>query len=203
MLTHNECDECGLFFKNPIDFLSPEEESRRYQFHQNDPEKNKGNADNGYIQFLNTFLSPLLTFIKTKKTLLDFGSGPFPMLAQLIKATRPDLQIETWDPFFTPEKKLSGHFDVITCTEVVEHFHGPAKEFGTLLNLLSKDGILGIKTEFKRVDIDYKTWWYKNDPTHVVFYTEKTFEYIAKKHNLNILYNDHKSIIIFQKNINN
>lgn len=195
LVSHFECEECALTFKNPSVFLSPEEESNRYKFHQNDKE----NSDSGYIEFLNSFISPLLPFIIEKKSLLDYGSGPYPMLTNLIKEKRPDLAIDIWDPFFTPGKKLTGHFDVITSTEVLEHFHNPALELGNIMNLLSKEAIFGIKTVFYSPETDYKNWWYKNDPTHVVFYSEKTFNYIAQKYHLDILYNDHKSIIIFKK----
>jgi hypothetical protein len=29
--------------------------------------------------------------------------------------------------------------------------------------------------------IDFSKWWYKNDPTHVFIFQEKTFEYIKKE----------------------
>ncbi len=30
-------------------------------------------------------------------------------------------------------------------------------------------------------NIDFEKWYYKNDPTHVFIYQEKTIEYIAKE----------------------
>ena len=35
--------------------------------------------------------------------------------------------------------------------------------------------------------IDFNTWFYRKDPTHVFIYRKETFEYIAQKHKLEIV----------------
>jgi CTP:phosphocholine cytidylyltransferase-like protein len=65
--------------------------------------------------------------------------------------------------------------------------------------LVRPNGILAIMTLFINAKIDYKSWWYKNDPTHVVFYHEDTFVYLANRFGLEIIFNDKVSIIIFRK----
>ena len=67
------------------------------------------------------------------------------------------------------------------------------------MGLVKDGGLLGIMTQIYSPDIDYKKWWYKNDPTHIVFYQKETFDFIAEKYNLEILYCDNKSITIFKK----
>ncbi len=36
-------------------------------------------------------------------------------------------------------------------------------------------------------EIDFGSWYYKNDPTHVVFYRRKTFEWIKLNFNFSEL----------------
>ena len=65
------------------------------------------------------------------------------------------------------------------CTETAEHFYEPNKEFMRLDSLLEKGGWLGVMTNFYNDSIDFEDWYYRKDPTHVVFYTEQTLEVIA------------------------
>jgi hypothetical protein len=44
--------------------------------------------------------------------------------------------------------------------------------------MLKPKGVLGVVT--RRVPDDFEGWWYHRDPTHVVFYSERTFEWIAE-----------------------
>jgi hypothetical protein len=46
-------------------------------------------------------------------------------------------------------------------------------------SLLEEGGWLGIMTNFYNNSIDFEDWYYRKDPTHVVFYTEQTLEVIA------------------------
>jgi hypothetical protein len=71
-------------------------------------------------------------------------------------------------------------------------------EWEKLFATVKSSGILGIMTQFYNDEVDYKSWWYKNDPTHVVFYRQKTLDFLAQKYQMKILYNDHRSVIIFQ-----
>jgi hypothetical protein len=44
-------------------------------------------------------------------------------------------------------------------------------------------GWLGIMTSFLTTDDAFESWYYRRDPTHVTFYSEKTFEVIAEQRN--------------------
>jgi len=44
----------------------------------------------------------------------------------------------------------------------------------------------------------FEDWYYRRDPTHVVFYNEKTFEIIASRRKWKTEYLE-KNIIIFKK----
>lgn len=85
-----------------------------------------------------------------------------------------------FDPFFQPDQcTLEQAYDLITCTEVAEHFHRPWEEFDRLDRLLRPGGWLGIMTCFQTDDERFANWHYRRDPTHVVFYREATLRFIA------------------------
>lgn len=174
-----QCDECDLVFVQP-DFLPDlHSEKSEYDKHENSFE------DEGYKQFLGKLLTPLSPHIKPKYTALDFGCGPAPVLAEMLRER--GLQVDIYDPFYAPfDEALTKSFDIITCTEAIEHFHNPAKEWSMLINMLKPSGILAIMT--KRV-IDrerFKNWHYKNDPTHVSFFSESTFSFLAQRDGFDI-----------------
>jgi 2-polyprenyl-3-methyl-5-hydroxy-6-metoxy-1,4-benzoquinol methylase len=187
-----KCTHCSLVFKNPTLYLSTEEDLRRYSLHQNNAE------DEGYVKFLGKLLNPLEKFLPSEFTSLDFGCGPGPVLSQLLKEKGG--VVSNFDPIFHKNiSLLERQFDVVTATEVVEHFKKPEHDWTLLISLVASRGILGIMTEFLEQNIDYHKWWYKNDPTHVAFYNSKTFEFLEDAYGLERLYEDKKSVIIFRK----
>jgi hypothetical protein len=54
-------------------------------------------------------------------------------------------------------------------------------------------------TEIYSEKINFATWYYKNDPTHVFFYTKKTFGWIKNEFNFKSIVFD-KRVIIFEGN---
>ncbi len=129
--------------------------------------------------------------------LLDYGSGPQPVLAEILRAK--DYQVEIYDSFYAQNKFKPGSFDLITSTEVFEHFHNPIKEIEKIIDLTKPNGYIAVLTRFCPELEKFKSWFYKDDKTHVSFYTVKTFEYIAKRFNLKILKHDDFEYIVFQK----
>lgn len=192
-----ECSHCALVFKNPLKHLNLEEDIKRYSTHQNDKQ------DSGYIDFLNRLVVPLAEFLPKKFEALDFGCGPGPTLSGLLKEkgeVQSEILVENYDPiFFKNPDAIKRTYDVVTSTEVVEHFKAPIDDWKLLVSLVKPRGLLAVMTQFISAKIDYEKWWYKNDPTHVVFYTEETFAYLASHFNLDIIFNDKNSVIIFRK----
>ncbi len=175
-----KCDKCHLVFKSKSLFLSEDEEKARYEFHRND-------EDNpGYTDFLNRLRLPLLKYLKPGFKGLDYGCGPGPVLAELLR--KDGFEIQIYDPFFAPEKP-QGKFDFITCTEAIEHFHDPKKEIESMISLLNSSGILAFMTYTYDEKTDFDSWWYVKDPTHVCFFSERTFEWVASERRFQILVN--------------
>lgn len=88
--------------------------------------------------------------------------------------------MKNYDIFYANDSQVLNHeYDFITASEVVEHLHQPKEELDRLWSYLKPGGILGIMT--KRV-IDqeaFSRWHYKNDPTHVCFFSVETFHWLA------------------------
>lgn len=159
----------------PPSRLSAVEERRIYELHENNPE------DAGYRRFLSKLADPLMAHLPPGAEGLDFGCGPGPALAGMLE--EGGFTVALYDPFFHPDNAaLTRTYDFITCTEVVEHLHEPAEVFGLLDQLLRPGGWLGIMTCFQTDDARFDNWHYRRDPTHVVFYRQATFQWLARKH---------------------
>lgn len=187
-----QCASCQLVFVKPEQFLPIGYEKSIYDKHQNNPD------DLGYRKFLNKLLIPLTQKIIKRAKGLDFGSGPGATISVMLK--EQGFHMHDYDIFYANNPELlTQKYDFITCTEVIEHLHNPHQEITMLSKLLKQNGHLGIMT--KRV-IDknrFSTWHYKNDLTHVCFYSDDAFEYIAKQwgFDLEVINSD---TVILQKN---
>ena len=123
-----ECSYCGLVFKNPEVHLNTKEDIERYSTHQNNEH------DQGYIDFLNRLVNPLTKFLPENFECIDFGCGPGPTLSILLKEKGG--VVENYDPlFFQNFEALTKSYDVVTSTEVVEHFKTPKEDWELLMSL--------------------------------------------------------------------
>ena len=169
-----QCKRCELVFLDPGFHLLPEEEKSIYDFHENGPE------NEGYVRFLKKLAVPLALKLRNKSTGLDFGCGPGPTMSFILENN--DFEVSNYDPYYYPDKNLlKNKYDFVTCTEVVEHFYQPKKEFLLFNSLLKEDSsYLGIMTQMLPQGTDFKNWWYHRDPTHVSIYSLKTFLWISE-----------------------
>ena len=63
---------------------------------------------------------------------------------------------------------------------------------------LKTDAYLAVMTSFHPGPGEFEDWWYKWDPTHIVFYNQRTFEYLASQFDLEIVYTDKENHILFK-----
>jgi SAM-dependent methyltransferase len=187
------CPICEFVYQDQKSHASLEEEKDQYDFHQNSFE------NIGYVNYLRRFLEDHVLPLKKSGKALDFGSGPGPVLYELLKEHFEE--VAHYDPFYHPDlSALDQKYDVITSTEVVEHMKDPMKEFRRLRNLLKEDGYLVIMTSFRLMDMEeFLTWWYRRDSTHISFYHPKSFAYIAGQVGLKILKDNEKNVIILKR----
>jgi SAM-dependent methyltransferase len=169
------CRRCALVYVPPEFYLDRESERREYDLHRNDVH------DPAYRGFLARLADPLLERLPPGASGLDFGCGPGPALAHMLE--QAGCRVALYDSFYHPDEKvLRGKYDFICATEVVEHLHRPGEVLARLWSLLRGGGWLGVMTKLV-IDVDaFSRWHYKNDPTHVCFFSETTWRWWAGEH---------------------
>ena len=186
------CSDCLLIFLDPRLHLPKSLEKSRYEQHNN------SERSTGYVNFLNTLINPLKKYISTSMRGLDFGSGPYPMLCELM--SEENYSIEGYDPYFKPnEALLRGTYDYVTCCEVVEHFNYPGKDLKILFDLVRPGGFVGIRTSLFEEQISFPDWHYINDDTHISLYSKESMHWIAENFDSEIK-EINSNVIIYQKN---
>ena len=141
------CKTCNLVYLNSDCFLISNDESERYQQHNNNPNDLK------YRKFLSRLADPMIKYLKAPALGLDYGCGPGPTLSLILEEKGFDIKL--YDLFFYPDESvLNENYDFITCTETAEHFHKPRFEFDRFDDLLKDGAYLGIMTKFLADNID-------------------------------------------------
>lgn len=175
---YRRCSVCAAVFVDSSFLPAADEERARYLLHENDPD------DPAYREFLSRLADPLLARLASAQEGLDYGCGPGPALSRILADAGHTVHL--YDPFFRPDPSaLERTYDFITCTEVAEHFHHPAREFSRLAGMLRPGGWLAVMTSLLSDDVAFEDWYYRCDPTHVVFYRWETFHRIAAMCGLN------------------
>lgn len=168
------CSTCDLRSLHGRHRLSLKDERSHYELHENDVH------DPRYRKFVSPLFDAVSGRLTPGATGLDFGAGSGPILATLFGEA--GYATEKFDPFFWPDRRvLERTYDFVVTSEVVEHFNQPQLEFPKLRALLAPGGVLGIMTHLYDSSIDFASWYYRRDPTHVVFYSKATFGWIARE----------------------
>jgi 2-polyprenyl-3-methyl-5-hydroxy-6-metoxy-1,4-benzoquinol methylase len=89
--------------------------------------------------------------------------------------------------YYTNQTPLQRIHDVITSTEVWEHFYHPHEEIEQLTKLLKPGGLLVVMTSAHQDLGHFQDWYYRRDPTHVIFFSEKTMRWVAKNFKLELV----------------
>lgn len=192
------CSQCGLIFVPSRHFLSSKEEVSRYLKHQNSLESE------GYVKMFRQKIDVIAEFCPKVKTVLDYGCGYEPVLKTLLN--REGYTAEGYDPNFFQRPILNSKYDMVVSTETFEHFKEPGKEIDAILNVLSPEGFIAVMTKFYPQPNggpdpeSFGNWYYQRDPTHICFYSSKTFKWIAQKDDCKIIYDNQIDFIILQKN---
>ena len=167
------CETCDLVFVPPEFHIDADAARQRYLTHDNDPD----NAD--YRRFLSRLWDELCPRLPEGARGLDYGAGPGPALAAMIE--EDGFSAALYDLLFHPDEAvLADTYDFITCTETVEHFATPRADFLRLHKILAPGGYLGIMTDILEDKPTFPDWYYHRDPTHVAFYTRRTFRWIGE-----------------------
>lgn len=169
------CPNCRLVFLAMRFHLNNIDEKSRYDLHQNTED------NTGYQQFLSAVFNPVLKHIQPQAKGLDFGCGPGPTLSKMFE--NQGYEVDLFDKYYANNQQVFGQkYDFITATEVWEHLSNPGAEIERLFSMLNTNGVLAVMTQQLTNEVDFSTWYYKNDPTHICFFSKKTFEFIAEKY---------------------
>ena len=169
---YRQCEKCALIFVPAKFHPTREEEKTQYDLHENNPN------DHAYRKFLSRLADPLLKKLSPNSAGLDFGCGPGPALSMILKEAGH--QVALHDPFYHPNPTaLKATYDFITATEVLEHLHHPQRDLEAIWNCLRQSGWLGLMTKRARDREAFAKWHYKQDPTHVCFWSDTSFQWLA------------------------
>lgn len=169
------CPRCQLIALDPSYYLSAEAEYQEYLKHDNDPDSA------AYRRFLQPALRAFMRACPSPAAVLDYGCGPGPALARMLREAGYDTTM--YDPLFAHHPQaLDKRYRGITCTEVAEHWQQPGPELQRLWSMLSPGGVLLIQTQMVISRARFAHWQYRNDPTHVHFFAQHSFVIWAQSH---------------------
>ena len=172
---YHHCPACDVRFLERACWMTPEQEKARYLTHNNDV------LDPRYQDFVRGLYDELRSKAAPGARGLDFGAGTGPVLAHMLGQAGFDMKL--YDTYFHPERDvLELKYDFIAASEVVEHMREHKVEFERLKRLLKPGGWLGIMTWLWDDAIDFAGWSYRKDPTHLVFYSQASLRWIARRH---------------------
>lgn len=193
-IEYYKCLNCEFIHMDDNKRVTFDDEREVYDLHENSLECE------GYVNMFRKFLEKAVLPFKTCGKGLDFGSGPEPVLMQLLNRDY-QFDMENYDLHFQPQKIYIGKkYDMILSTEVVEHLPDPMEIFELIYNILEDGAIFAFMTILhSNSDEDFNKWWYRRDKTHISFFSEKTLQVIADKLGFKLIYSDQKRVFTFQK----
>lgn len=183
---YERCTHCLLIQLRRSQCPSLEEEKAEYMLHNNDP------YDPRYRRFLQGVTEAMIQWLtdeqRTSPDILDFGSGSGPTISVVLEER--GWKVHNYDPLYSPDiKHIQRKYDVISSTEVVEHFYEPKSSWELLFSLLKNDGFLVVMTQSsdKHFTSDsFGKWRYIREKSHVAFYHTKTMKFLAQNYGMNL-----------------
>lgn len=186
------CSSCNLIFTTPDSHLTPQQERTRYEMHDNTE------SNTGYVKFLETVAETAISVTPPDGSILDFGCGKNAVLEKtLIKL---GWQCDSWDPLFNYRIDFSDkHYDTIILCEVVEHLRELQTEMNLVKELLKPHTNVIIRTQLYNSLESFPQWWYRQDSTHINFFSNSTLSFLATVLGRNCTGTDYKDIFIFNR----
>ncbi|MCH7372791.1 class I SAM-dependent methyltransferase [Aeromonas sp. MR16] len=171
---YHRCLGCELVWLDPACHLAPAAEKAVYDGHDNQVD------DPRYRGFLMRAFGEVLARVPPPASGLDFGCGPGPALIAM--GREAGFEMAGYDKFYADEPELlNRQYDFITSTEVIEHIADPRSALDGLWDCLRSGGILVLQTQRVLGDERFRSWRYRHDPTHIVFFAEASFRALADR----------------------
>lgn len=168
------CNECKLLFVPAEEHISLDDEKKRYDLHDN------STANKGYIRFLEEIAGVIEDLKPVDQNVLDYGCGKNAVLGMLLQ--RKGVTIDSYDPLYSLGIEcLSKKYDILVLCEVVEHMRNLKDEIRRIKKILDKNGKIILRTNVYPSVEEFCTWWYKEDMTHINFFSRKSIQLFASK----------------------
>jgi len=162
------CDKCTLVFVPPSDYCTRAHELSRYALHNNSL------SNKNYVSYIAQLIPLLLCGSHRKPAVLDFGSGPARVLEYLLR--RENVRCTSYDPLYDVNATaLSQAYDIVVMNEVIEHLRKVGDECARIGECIHPGGRLVVRTRILDNQPDFGSWWYKNDITHINFFSISSF----------------------------
>jgi 2-polyprenyl-3-methyl-5-hydroxy-6-metoxy-1,4-benzoquinol methylase len=165
------CPGCTIIFVPRSSLLTPSEEKKRYDSHQNDE------SDPGYREYFLKTVRPVLKELRPGTRGLDFGCGRTRLMASLFEETGHE--VDSYDPFYFPDEGIfQKKYDFAVLNEVIEHLRNPSGTLKSLRSVVS--GPLFVRTKlYPATESEFANWFYKRDATHVQFWSLKALSVLG------------------------
>ena len=185
-----QCIVCSLIFVPARFFIPHDKELARYNLHKNSADQS------AYCRYLNTFAEELNRIPLLRPSVLDFGSGPNAVLTELLN--KRGHVCTAYDPLYKiGNDAFKQTYDVVLICEVIEHLHSLNDELLRIKSVLNPGGYIIVRTAlFKGAVAEFGTWFYKNDSTHIRFFSDKAFGALAKQFLWQIVYCNNPVVIL-------
>ncbi|WP_168221517.1 class I SAM-dependent methyltransferase [Aquisphaera giovannonii] len=196
LIEYHRCPSCRFLFTTDFDGFTADD-LKRYIYNDDyirvDPdypeERPRINADN---------LSVLFPADRPRRT-LDYGGGSG-RLAELLRV-RGFGEVRTYDPFVEAfAERPAGRFDLIVCTEVLEHATDPRRVLEDIAGLLDDPGMVLFTTLLQPPDLDSQGlgWWYVGPRNgHVSLFTAESLDRLAEPLGLHLAsFNDSWHVLL-------
>ncbi len=186
------CEQCNTVMKEKEGFLDLEAQKMRYDLHENSDDNEEYR---GYFERIVEFVLPYVD----AKNALDFGCGASNLLAKVLDSK--GMTCDSYDPIYHPGTPYRDkRYDMIISIEVFEHLHDPRAVLDELSSLLGSGGYLVIGTAFIPKSLDsFLRWYYRLDPTHIVFFSLRSFEVLAEDFGFELTAHNGKNLLVLQK----
>ena len=189
------CGLCELIFVPPEFHVPAESERDRYLEHENSLESE------GYVAMFMDKINLVKKHCPQIKTALDFGCGYEPVLKTILE--REGIETEIYDLNFFPNLPANKTYDLVISTETFEHFKKPKQDIQEVANCVTPSGFLAVMTRFypliKENSDEFAKWYYQRDPTHIAFYTSKTFQWIAQDMGFQVVLDNKFDFVLLKK----
>ncbi len=166
------CSSCTIIFVSRSDLLSPSEEMKRYDSHQNSDD------DPGYRDYFLKTVGPLQKELSPGSHGLDFGCGRTMLMGQLL--LEKGHATDSYDPFYFPDETIwRKKYDFAVLNEVIEHLRDPSETLNRLKSIVH--GPVFVRTKlYPPTEAEFANWFYKRDVTHIQFWSHQALSFLGK-----------------------